>query len=287
MGEMLNSFGATTDGHTGALRKSDTAGLAAAIVLHAGLAALLVLQVQFGSDPPAPVPDSMTVSLASEVSLESTAPDPVAVARASTGPELGEAAPEESAPAEAEPTPRETAAPEPRATRAPRSQPTSRPRPTPSSSPRSQATRSPRSTPSSTPTRNPGGSRFDEEFSRGIGSSPTSPNTGTPAQRYGPSELASLESVIGRQVRIKWQGRVPQGPDAEKLVTRVTFQLRPNGSLLGEPRVLGTTGITDLNRNQVGRHQEEAVRAIKLVGRFQVPFEVPDYKNTFTIRFDR
>ena len=92
---------------------------------------------------------------------------------------------------------------------------------------------------------------------------------------------------MGRQVRIKWQGRVPQGPDAEKLVTRVRFKLNPNGTLLGEPKVLGTTGVTSLNRNQVGRHREEAVRAIKLVGRFRVPFDVPAEHNTFTLRFDK
>lgn len=271
-------------------RSSDQAGLAVAIVLHAALAGLLVAQINWGSEPPKPVSDSMTVSLASEVSLESTAPDPVAEARASTGPEIGEDALEPSEreiePVREEvpvPTPRPTSRPRPEPTSSPTSRPTSRPTSQPTSRPTSRAT----STPAPTPTRTSGSSRFDDAFSRGPGTSPTSQNTGTPAARRGPSELASLESTIGRQVRIKWQGRVPQGPDAEKLVTRVRFTLNPDGSLAGTPQVLGTTGITELNRNQVGRHQEEAVRAIRLVGRFQVPFEVPDYKNTFTLRFDR
>jgi hypothetical protein len=81
---------------------------------------------------------------------------------------------------------------------------------------------------------------------------------------------------------------VPQGPDAEKLVTRVRFRLNPDGTLAGEPEILGeTAGVTELNRNQVARHREEAVRAIKLVGQFKLPFPVPTEQNTFTLVFDR
>lgn len=265
------------------MRRSDQAGLAVAVILHTALAGLLVLQIDWGSPAPAPKREGIAVSLASEVSLESTAPDPVAVARAATAPTVGEDAPEPTEREITEPRREERPVPTPRSTTRPRSEPSSTPRSTPSTAPRS----TPSSTPRPTPSRDPGSSRFDDAFNSGTGDSPSSQNTGTPAQNYGPSELASLNSAVARQVRAKWQGRVPQGPDAEKLVTRVRFKLNPDGSLLGTPQVLRTTGQTDLNRNQVGRHQEEAVRAIRLVGRFRVPFDVPASNNTFTLDFDR
>ena len=264
----------------GAFRKTDSAGLAVAIILHAALAALLVAQINWRDDPPPPpVREGIAVSLASEVSLESTAPDPVAEARAATAPVVGDEMPEPVA--EPETRPEKPTTPSPRSTDRPRPEPTSRanpnpkPRPTPSSSPRKN------------PPSNPGSTDFDNAFNPGKGTNPDSDNPGTPAKNLGPSELASLRDVVARQVRIKWLGRVPQGPDAEKLVTRVTFKLNPDGTLLGTPRVVRTTGQTDLNRNQVGRHQEEAVKAIRLVGRFRLPFDVPAAQNTFTFDFDR
>lgn len=260
----------------GPFRKSETTGLAVAIILHAALAGLLLVQINFRPDPVPPAREGISVSLASEVSLESTAPDPVAEARAATAPVVGEDAPSEPDPV-SEPETRRDDTPLP----TPRSR--DRPRPASSSAPTPRASNSPRSTPRN----NPGSSTFDDVFSEGRGATPNSPNTGTPAATYGPSEIASLNSAVARQVRIKWQGRVPQGPDAEKLVTRVRFRLNPDGTLMGNPQVLRTTGQTDLNRNQVGRHQEEAVRAIRLVGRFQVPFDVPPSHNTFTLDFDR
>ena len=265
----------------GAFRGSDQAGLAAAIILHAALAALLVAQINLGDDPPEPVREGISVSLASEVSLESTAPDPVAEARAATAPVVGDQLPEPDPVSEPEPRrPDDPPRPTPRATNKPRTDRTPTPRNT-------STPKTPTKTPTKTPPKNPGSTDFDNAFGPGSGSNPDSDSTGTPAKNLGPSELASLRDVVARQVRIKWLGRVPQGPDAEKLVTRVTFKLNPDGSLLGNPRVVRTTGQTDLNRNQVGRHQEEAIKAIRLVGRFRLPFEVPAAQNTFTFDFDR
>lgn len=294
-----------------ALRNDEKIGLGAALVLHVALVGVLATQTMRSEVDV--FPERITVSLATDVGMQSAAPEPVAESRASTAPTLSpDPAPAPDvqpapAPAPVPPTPPQQRAP------APRPQPTTAPRPVPRPTTAAPARQQPQ--PSRTPSRTPaarpsaasspsrqtaptparqtapksgGGSRIGDDFLEGRGSSATATETRAPASTVGASEIASLRSAVGRQVKIKWQGRVPQGPDAELLVTRVRFRLNPDGTLAGEPELVGaTTGVTDLNRAQVARHREEAVRAIKLVGRFTVPFPVPSGQNTFTLVFDR
>lgn len=267
-----------------ALRDEEKIGLAAAVVLHGALMAVLLMQTL--RSEVTVFPERISVSLATDVGLEETAPDPVDESRASTAPtlDLNPAPAPDAAAAKPEPAARPVPTTQPKPKPAAPQPAPSRDRSRPDRTPPKQAA----ATPSKPATKAGGGSRFDEVFGEGAGSSTTAKETRPPAKTLGPSELASLQSAVGRQVRLKWQGRVPQGPDAEKLVTRVRFRLNPDGTLAGEPQLVGATrGVTDLNRNQVDRHREEAVRAIKLVGKFTVPFPVPADQNTFTLDFDR
>lgn len=266
-----------------AFRNEERIGLAAAVVLHGALLAVLALQTVRGEV--SVFPERVTVSLASEVGLEAASPDQVSESRAAIAPTLSDTpapAPEPAQPDRSERTAPTPPKPKP-ATRSAASTPApSRDRSRPDRTPPKPAT-----TPAKSVTKG-GGSLIGDDFLDGKGSSTTTQETRAPAPKYGASELASLDSAVGRQVKIKWQGRVPQGPDAEKLVTRVRFRLNPDGTLASEPQLVGqTTGVTELNRNQVGRHREEAIRAIKLVGQFKVPFPVPADHNTFTLVFDR
>lgn len=310
------------------LQNDEKIGLGAAVVLHVALVGVLATQTMRSEVSVFPEritvslatevgleaasPDPVAESRASVAPTLS--PDPVPAPAAEPAP-----APAPPPPAP-QPAPRPQPAPAPRPQPAPRSQPAPAPRPQPSAAPRPQPSASPRPAPrpttaapaarpsaassparqaaatparqtapsSQTAPRSGGGSRIGDDFLEGRGSSATSTETRAPAATVGASEIASLRSAVGRQVKVKWQGRVPQGPDAELLVTRVRFRLNPDGTLAGEPELVGaTTGVTDLNRNQVARHREEAVRAIKLVGQFTVPFPVPSGQNTFTLVFDR
>jgi periplasmic protein TonB len=252
-----------------ALRNDEKIGLGAAVLLHGALVGVLALQTM--RSEVSVFPERINVSLATDVGLEAASPDPVSESRASIAPTL-----------DANPAPAPEAKPEPVERAAPTA-PT-RDRSRPDRTPPRQATTPPKQTAA----KSGGGSRIGDDFLDGKGSSTTTTETRAAASALGPSELASLRSAVGRQVKIKWQGRVPQGPDAEKLVTRVRFRLNPDGTLASEPELVGaTTGVSDLNRNQVARHREEAVRAVKLVGQFKVPFPVPADKNTFTLVFDR
>jgi len=69
------------------IRAEERTGLIVAVVLHVALLAILIVQGLF----PAPAidpPQRMTVSLAEDVGMEATAPDPVTESRASTAPTI-------------------------------------------------------------------------------------------------------------------------------------------------------------------------------------------------------
>ena len=153
---------------TTSFRIEDQAGLLVALGLHAAVVALLLLQ-PMRRDPPV-IPERMTVSLATEVSLEATAPATVAESSAAIAPTLGEeVVPEDIAPQPDEAVPEvETEAPSPptpRAAATPRARPTQAPRarstPTP---PRPRVAPTPRAT-------DRGGSRIGDDFLLGQGGS--------------------------------------------------------------------------------------------------------------------
>src|SRR5690606_25501760 len=143
--------------------------------------------------PPA---ERMSVSLAEEVSLESTAPDPSEASQAAVAPILA-------------PVPEPAPIPEPAVDRRPRptERTVSRPTPSPTAARRPEPREAPRQA---------GGSRLGDDFLRGVSDGDRSDARGTPAATFGAAEAASLAQAISRQLRPHWAA--PQGPDAEKLV---------------------------------------------------------------------
>ena len=251
------------------LSREERIGLGVAAAAHVALVAALVWQVR--DDPTAlPMPERMTVSLADEVSLESTAPDPSAEPQASIAPVLS---PEPEPVVEPEVV-REVPRPIPRPTVAPRPTPRATARPTPTPTPRA------------TPTRQAGGTRLGDDFLKGVGGSERSNDRGSPAATFGAAEAASLIQAISREIKPHWNA--PQGVDAEQLVTVLSFELIPDGSLKGRPRVVSQSGVTDSNRPQQELHAERAIRAVQLAAPFDLPDEFYDkWKRVSALRFDR
>jgi hypothetical protein len=291
-----------------AFRSEDRVGLAAAIILHAALAAILALQFTVSRPPPL-APERMIVSLATEVSLESTAPDPIAESRAAIAPTLAE----EPAPA-AQSLPDNTVSvvrPPPlppvqtRRANNPPVPPARTPAPTtardrsrPDRTPQPRATRAPATTPAPsvaapTPPRvapraaSPsGGSRIGENFLEGQGNSARTDETRVPAAQIGASARASIQQALARQVKPHWNA--PQGVDVEQLVTLLDFDLDENGRLKGPPRLREQTGVNDSNRAQASRHVENATRAVQLASPFDLPPEFYNaWKSIRGARFDR
>ena len=254
------------------IRKEERAGLVVAIVLHVALLAALAIQALF--EPPAlPPVERMTVSLAEEVGLEATAPDPVPESRAAIAPTLSDSpapAPEilepSSDPVVERPVRRvQSPVPAPSRVTTPRREP-----PRESARPRTSEAG--------------GGSRIGSDFLAGSGDSTTTNETRVPASKIGSSAKASLFQAVGRQLRPHW--RPVDGADRELLVSQVRFRLNPDGSLAGTPQLRGQRGVTDANRAQASRHAENAIRAVQLAEPFDLPEEYYEAWKVVTVDFD-
>ena len=246
------------------LAPEEKAGLLVAGVAHAALVAALMVQVGFERDYTPP--ERIHVSLATEVSLQATAPDPSDNPAMATAPTLSDQL------VEAEPEPVASAAPEPGSRpqpptpRQPAPQPTrAATRPTPTPTPRATQTRTP--TPAPRPTQAASAPRMNDNFLEGV--SDADGNSGSPARVASPAVRNSISGAINRQLKPHWNP--PSGLGVEQLVTVVSFRLNRDGSLANTPRALRTNGQNANNRAQVTRHQEQAVRAVRLAAPFNLP----------------
>lgn len=277
------------------LSRDEGLALGVAVALHVALLAVLTLGAP--GKKPVPAPERMTVTISDEIADQSTSPDPMAQAMPDVAPELGEVQPEPQPVAEPQPQPAPVP-PQPVAQPQPKPQPAPRPvaKPAPQPAKPAPAPAKPvakpapqKSAPATPPTRTApaGGSRIGNDFLKGIPAA-SAPGTSRnqPAATLGPAERASLAGSIARQLKRHWAA--PQGADAEKLVTILAWDLNPNGSLSGTPRLVRQEGITDANRAQAPRHVEQAIRAVRLAA----PFDLPDqyyngWKRVAAFRFDR
>ncbi len=258
------------------LRRDEGLALLAALAAHVGLVVVLTLRP---TPIPLPPPERITVTLSDDVGLTSTSPSS-APAAADEAPELGEeAAPPLPAPM---PQPEPLPKPIPRPAAAP---PIKMPPPA-KVPPAKTAVAAAKAPPPKTLAR-PGASRIGDDFLKGAagGTAKAAPGP-APAATIGPAVRSALAGAISRQLKPKWVA--PQGAEAELLVTILTWDLNPDGSLAGNPRVVRQDGITDANRAQAARHAEQAIRAVRLAAPFNLPDELyPAWKRVTAFRFDR
>lgn len=250
---------------TRALRQDEKIGLAIALGLH--IALLGVLLFQPGPGEGLEVPERMTVSLASDVSLRSTAPQIAPDSRAALAPTVAE---EVQSAIEAAPDAAE------QQTRQP---------PPPQNNSRNAVAQQPRQA-AQTPPRQATGTQVGENFLEGAGSDRSSDDTRIPASEIGRSAQASLIQALSRQIKPHWNA--PSGVDTELLVTELAFELNEDGTLAGRPRVLRQSGINASNRPQASLHAERAIRAVQLAAPFDLPAEYYNaWKSIRGARFDR
>jgi outer membrane biosynthesis protein TonB len=283
-----------------ALRGEELAGLAIALAAHAGLLALIVLRPS--SATLVPPPERVTVTLSEDVGLTSTSPEPQAEAAAPAAPEVAPVPEPEPAPRAApQSVPQPALRPVPQAAPAPRIKPApvAIPVPAPRPQPRSQPQQQPRAAPApravaapprpapAAAARPAGASRISNDFLKGI---PAAQASGAahnpPAAVIGPAVQSALAGAISRQLKPRWAA--PQGADAEKLVTILSWSLNRDGSLAGPPRLVRQEGITETIRPQAARHAEQAMRAVQLAAPFTLPAEYYGaWQRVASFRFDK
>ncbi len=262
------------------LSTEEKIGLGVAIAAHIALVAALLVQVRLSTDI-LPPPERITVSLATDISLENTAPDPSADPAAAIAPEIGALTEPDAIEV---PTPDQPAARPPAPP--PRPQPTRaavQPRPTATPTPRTTSRPAPAPTPRATATQRPAAPRLGDDFLPG--KSDADGTSGSPAARFGPVEQAALSSAITRALRPNWTA--PSGVDAEQLVTIVAWRLNRDGTLRGRPDCIAQRGITNSNRPQAQLHCERAIRAIQLANFSNLPEQFYSRWDDLEWEFDR
>ncbi|HSQ95478.1 MAG TPA: energy transducer TonB [Croceibacterium sp.] len=256
------------------LRREEKLGLGVAVVLHVALVAGLLVEAR-RAVPVIPPAERMTVSLADDVSLESTAPNPSQESQAAVAPVIAP---------ESEPLPAPVTEPIQPPVHATIERPV--PQPKPANTPSPKATLKPKETAKAQPApsnKSGGGSRIGADFLKGISSGERA-NASTPAATFGQAEAASLKQAIARQLKPHWQP--PDGVDADKLVTIVRIWLNKDGTLNRDPVVVSQGGITPSNGAQKGRHAEQAIRAVRLAAPFDLPPQFYDQWKVINSRFD-
>lgn len=220
----------------------------------------------FAPAPPPRNPPAIDVDLVDAVALESrmtTPPAPAPAAQAldpgvsepGATPQTSETrSPETQTPPSPTPASR-IAPPGPAPTPSP-----PRAQPRPSAPPRPPAATTPRPAPAKPPPRAP---RLGADFLKGLDDAPTPPRA-TPAPTgnapLGPDAARALTAEINRQLRPFW--RPPSGADADQLVTMLSVRLDRDGTVIGEPEVVGQRGLTPSNRAQAPLHAERAIQAV-------------------------
>ena len=132
-----------------------------------------------------------------------------------------------------------------------------------------------------------GASRVGSDFLKGVpGGEARGAAQNPPAARAGPHVTASLAQAISRALKPRWNA--PQGAEADQLITVLSFDLNPDGTLAGRPKVVSQSGVTDANRAQQARHAEQAIRAVQLAAPYNLPAQYYSlWKHVASFRFDR
>ena len=237
--------------------RAELAGTGAALAFHAALIAALTLslaQVKSTPEPP-----SMEVEFIEDIGLEAAAPTSIATPPpASQAPEIGEAPPDEAAPA---PLP-------------PATQPRVAPAPTPRPTPKVQAKPAP-----AKPA--PRVSRIGDDFLKGIADSPSKSDAPAKpaAATFSATARASVANSIARQAQ-RCADRQPfLGEGAERIQVSLKLYFLRSGRLARPPQILSMSGPSDL-RAQYGDLLEDQVRRIFAdCSPFRLPAELYDTDN--------
>ncbi|MBA2920817.1 cell envelope biogenesis protein TolA [Sphingomonas sp. MAH-20] len=246
--------------------RAEKFGLGAATAGHVVLFGLLSVGFLATPNPLRIERPPVEVTFADDVGLEATAARSAEQPPAtSVAPELGR--PEEAAPAYAQNQPEPAPAP---AEPAPAPVPTPTPKPNkPPVRERAEASKAAPAKPAQSKAR---GARLGPDFLKGITEAASvSRAAEASAANVGPRVQASLASELKRQLKPHW--RPPSGADVEKLRVTIVANLALDGTIVGQPRVIGPTGVTPSNRAQANLFVERALAAVRLAAPYHFPKE--------------
>lgn len=289
------------------MQRSEAIALGVALAGHAVLFGLL----SFGFRPPEPdrvKPAPIDVSLVDEVGLVAQAPQAVVPPAESRAPDQGppeDAAPpapkEEAQPDPAPPKPQPKAAPPPKP--APKAVPqpkkpvapapdTSKKPPTREAAPtgKKPATSAGTGSAPASDKKRARGSRLGDDFLKGLSDKPSQSKSVTPrAAVMSQQAAADIGSAIKRQVQPCADRQVKPGPGAERIIVTIRLRMNRDGSLIGNPQVIGHTGVDAENGRYQDRVDDNAIATFKgcspLRGLPAELYDVPNGWSVFSLRY--
>lgn len=246
--------------------RAEKLGLGAATAGHVVLFGLLSVGFLATPNPMKIERNPVEVTLAKDVGLEAQAPRAAQQPPAtSVAPELGQPEPAPPLPSQALPEP----APAP-AEPAPAPIPAPRPQPAKPPVRQQQVAKAVPAKPAPAAKTAPKGARLGPDFLKGLTETASVSRTAqASAPTIGPKEQASLAAELKRQLKPHW--KPPSGADVDQLRVTVVANLREDGSIAGEPRVIGPTGVTPSNRAQADLFVERALAAVRRAAPYSFP----------------
>jgi len=255
----------------------------------------------------------MEVSIADDVALQSAArkiaetPPPPTPAETEGPPEQAAPAPSETSVAEPEPVPTPAPAPQLKPAEKPKPTPRVAEKPKPVEKPKAEQRTAQKARPEPkkaeakpSPVKSKSADKGDKPQSRGSkltlntsdwskSNSPADVKSdtkdGAQASSISAAQKSALDAEIRRQLKPHW--KAPTGADVESLRTIVTVRLGRDGSIVGNPEVVDTVGVTASNSTQVRLHQEQAIKAVRLAAPFRLPADLYSGWSFLRLTFDR
>ncbi|MDB5709818.1 MAG: cell envelope biosis protein TolA [Sphingomonas bacterium] len=260
--------------------RAEKVGLGIAVAGHVLLFGALSLGLLSRTPPVPPPPPAIDVSLVDKVALDATVPQSVTPPAQSKAPELGTPEDAPAKPAEeSEPDPKPPA-PQPKAA------PPPKPAPAPPKPPEKPAVKKPdaakapptrEATTAAKPARaeaqaagagtrpgkRPRGGDLGAVMA-GIGTQPTKSNSPVPQAATMSAQAAmDISSKIAQQVQPCANRQVKPGPGAERIRVVIHLKLRRDGTLIGNPEVVGYDGTDDDNSRYLDRVKDNAIATFK------------------------
>jgi len=138
----------------------------------------------------------------------------------------------------------------------------------------------------------PRGSLLDDDFRKGLTSSPSTakPSAAAPGATMNAKAAADIGSAIQRQVQPCALQQVVTGPGVSRIIVKVHLQINRDGSLAGSPTIdPDHGGVDDNNRRYVDAVDRAAIASFKgcapLRGLPADLYDVPHGWKSFTLRF--
>ncbi|MBO9575915.1 MAG: hypothetical protein J7494_09285 [Sphingobium sp.] len=245
--------------------RSEQIGLGVSTVAHGAVIAALALGLLHWAAPKMAEPPSFEVALTDTIALESRAQSHEE-AQAAQAQELGATDPDD-VPDQA------TLAEEPKAAPKPVAKPEPA-KPKPTKADLAKAMQALGKGEQGKPRRAP---LLGDDFLKGLDSPTKTASTSTAQSGNAPlsAEAArALNAEIVRQLKPYW--RAPTGADADKLITKLTWRLNPDGTLSAGPTLVRQDGKTASNQPQQQLHIEAAIRAVRAAAPFKLPPDLYD-----------